>query len=75
MTAAIRQPRASRAARFTQADVARAIKGALAAGMRVAEAMVTRDGDIRLVFVTAEGVAASLPGNALDRWRDRRRAG
>jgi len=59
MTLAVRAPRSSRAARFTQADIARAIKGALAAGMRVAEVLLTRDGDIRLVFVTAEGAPSS----------------
>jgi hypothetical protein len=65
MTIAVRAPRSSRAARFTQADIARAIKGALAAGMRVAEAMVTKDGEIRLIFVAAEGVAR-LPKNDWD---------
>jgi hypothetical protein len=59
MSAAVRTPRSSRAARFTQPDIARALKGALAAGMRVAEALVTRDGDIRLVFVTADGAPSS----------------
>ena len=63
MTTPTRQ-RPSRAARFTQRDLVRAIKGALAAGMRVAEAMVTRDGDIRLVFAEAGAVAQS--GNPLD---------
>ena len=65
MSGTARQSRAGRAARFTQRDIVRAIKGAVAAGMRVAEAMVTRDGDIRLVFVTAEGVAPS-PKNDWD---------
>ena len=65
MTAPIRPPRPRRAARFTQSDLARALKAALAAEQRVAEALVTRDGDIRLIFVTAEGVAAS-PKNDWD---------
>jgi hypothetical protein len=65
MTVAARAPRSSRAARFTQRDVARALKGALEAGMRVAEAMVTRDGDIRLVFALGATVPSS--GNPLDK--------
>jgi hypothetical protein len=59
MSGATRQSRPSRAARFTQADIGRAIKGAVAAGMRVAEAMVTRDGDIRLIFSIPGDVAQS----------------
>jgi hypothetical protein len=56
---------ARRPATFKQADLARALKGALQAGLKVAEAIITRDGGIRLIFVTAEGVAP-LPKNDWD---------
>ena len=60
MTVAARRPRPP--SRFTQRDLVRALKGALAAGLVVAEAMVTRDGDIRLVF----GEPVSHSRNPLD---------
>jgi hypothetical protein len=53
-----------RRAAFRQADLARALKAAVSAGMRVAEVLVTREGDIRLVL-GEPGVA--LSGNPLDR--------
>ena len=56
---------ARRPATFRQADLARALKAALQAGMRVAEALITQDGSIKLVFVNT-GVASSTV-NPLDR--------
>lgn len=50
--------------RFTQADVARAIKGAKAAGMDVSRVEVMPDGRI----VLAAPTPVSEPVNALDRW-------
>jgi hypothetical protein len=48
-----------------QADLLRALKAALQAGMKVAEALIARDGSIRLVFDTGQGVASSTD-NPLD---------
>jgi hypothetical protein len=45
-------------ARFTQADITRALKGAAAAGLTVA-LEITLDGAIRLIPVEARPVAAS----------------
>lgn len=61
MTAPIRQPRASRAARITQAEVARALKGALeAAGTKVERVEVEVGGiTIRVVLAEAGAVAQS----------------
>ena len=55
-----------RPASFRQADLARALKAALQAGLAVASAVITRDGDIRLVFDTGQGVPSSTV-NPLDR--------
>ena len=54
-------PRA--AARFTQADVARAVKGARTAGLVVGSVEILADGTIRLV--PAEQIKQDAP---LDRW-------
>jgi hypothetical protein len=59
MTIAARAPRARRAAPFTQRDLVRALKAALAAGLQVAEVLVARDGDIRLIFSSPGAVAQS----------------
>ena len=61
VTAHARQPRASRAARITQAEVARVLKGALeAAGTKVERVEVEVGGiTIRVVLAQAEGVAQS----------------
>lgn len=50
---------------FKQADVTRAIKGALAAGMKVARAEIDQTGKI-IVFSPSED--AIKPANELDRW-------
>ncbi|MBK0022169.1 hypothetical protein D3C80_1329630 [compost metagenome] len=50
---------------FKQADVTRAIKGALAAGMKVARAEIDQTGKI-IVFSPSED--AIKPKNELDRW-------
>jgi len=57
---------ARRPVAFKQADIVRALKGAIAAGMKVAECFIARDGSIRLVFATAEGVPSSPPKNDWD---------
>ena len=54
-----------RPATFRQADLTRAIKAALAAGLQIASAAITRDGDIRLSFAVA-GVASSEPNEPND---------
>jgi hypothetical protein len=76
MTAAVQEPRPSRAARFKQVDVTRGFKAAKMAGVRIAIEIVRgiASDTMRLVMLTeAEGVAPS--GNPLDRWRGKRRAG
>ena len=65
MSAPIPTPRASRAARVKQADVARAIKGALATGLKVVAVEVAWDGTIRLVL--SETAAVPSSGNPLDK--------
>jgi hypothetical protein len=65
MSAPIRQPRAGRAARVKQVDVARAIKGALAAaGAMVARVEVEVNGIVIRVVLSEAGVA---PSDDLDR--------
>jgi hypothetical protein len=56
---------ARRPASFRQADLTRALKAAAQAGLRVAEALITRDGSIRLVFAISDPVPVS--GNPLDK--------
>jgi hypothetical protein len=48
------------------ADLLRALKAALQAGMTIAEALITRDGSIRLVFATATGAVFSRQENDWD---------
>ncbi|MCX2698356.1 hypothetical protein [Ochrobactrum chromiisoli] len=50
---------------FKQADVTRAIKGAIAAGMKVARAEIDQTGKI-IVFSPSED--ALKPTNELDKW-------
>jgi hypothetical protein len=59
MTAPTRQSRARRAARFTQADIARAIKGAAAAGVLVQQVTIDQDGRISVVLAGTQSVAPS----------------
>lgn len=54
----------SRASAFRQADLTRAIRGALAAGQKVASAKIDKDGSIVVLF--GEG-APSQRQNPLDR--------
>jgi len=51
---------------FTQADVARAIKGARAAGMNVVRVEVMQDG--RIVLAAPTPTPTPEPANALDQW-------
>lgn len=58
---------ATRAAHVTQADIARALKAAQAAGLTVAEFITTKDG-VRVV--TAEGSGSTAAANPWDRFLD-----
>lgn len=55
---------ANRAAPFTQADVTRALKGAIAAGLKVREVIATTEG-VRLIF--GEPVKTDEKENAFKR--------
>ena len=59
-------------ARFTQRDLTRALKAAVQAGLQVAEALVTRDGDIKLLFSAGAAVSKSEPEKALNEWLGKR---
>ena len=50
---------------FKQADVTRAIKGAIAAGMKVVRAEIDQSGKIVIVSPSEE---APTPANDLDKW-------
>lgn len=50
---------------FKQADVTRAIKGAIAAGMKVARAEIDQSGRIVVVSPSEETMK---PANDLDKW-------
>lgn len=52
----------ARATRFRQADVTRALRGAIAAGQRVARAEIDPNGKIVIVF----GAGAPVSGNEWD---------
>lgn len=56
----------SRRARFTQADIRRAAKGAEAAGLAVSRVEIDPDGKIVIVF--GQGPAQE-PATALEVWR------
>ncbi len=51
-------------ARFRQADVRRAVKGAQDAGVDITGVEITRDGTIRLLFAKKEQTQSS----AMDAW-------
>lgn len=55
----------TRAARFSQADVTRAVKAVERAGLQVAGAKISPDGSI--VVLTGEGLPANDIGNPLER--------
>lgn len=55
-----------RRATFTQRDLVRALKAARGAGLQVVEALISRDGDLRLVFATAQTVPSSQERNSWD---------
>ncbi len=55
---------------FKQADVSRALKGAVNAGLSVARAEIDAAGRIVLVFTSPERVEA--PASALEDWKARR---
>lgn len=56
---------------FRQADVSRALKGALAAGMKPTRAEITAEGRIVLSF---EDGTSPEPADAFDNWKRRRDA-
>lgn len=67
-TARSHKPMSKTPAPFTQADVRRAIGGALAAGARLAGASIDRQtGNIELKFADSE--ATSGDGTEYDRWK------
>lgn len=51
----------TRAAGFKQADATRALRAAVAAGMKPSECVIGRDGSIRLVFGEAPVVGTANP--------------
>lgn len=51
----------TRAARFLQADATRALRAAVAAGMKPSECVICPDGAIRLVFGDAPVVGTANP--------------
>lgn len=61
---------AARRQAFRQADVARAVKGAVSAGLKVGRVEVDQDG--RIVIVSGEETAR--PDTAFDEWRAKRDA-
>ncbi|WP_372425840.1 hypothetical protein [Salinarimonas chemoclinalis] len=60
-----------RPAPFTQADVARAVKGAASAGLRVGRVEIAPDG--RIIVVSAEAAAPREPSDPFDAWKESRR--
>lgn len=60
------------ATRFKQADVARALKGALAAGFEVGAVEIGADGQIRIVAASKAIDNSSL--NPFDQWKAKRDA-
>ncbi len=56
----------SRRQAFRQADVARALKGALSAGMKPTQVEVTAEGRIVLSF---EEAAKPAPADSFDAWK------
>ena len=59
----------TRRARFRQADLARAIKAALAAGLNPSQVVIEPTGELRLTFDNAASMPAG-PENPLDRLLD-----
>ena len=53
-------------ARFTQRDLARAIRGVLQGGAQVASVRIDRDGNIFLNLVQLQAVASSAESNTWD---------
>jgi hypothetical protein len=52
-------------AAFTQSDITKAVKGAIAGGMTIASIDITRDGNIKLWHTSPE----SEPANAREAWK------
>ena len=58
---------------FRQADVERAVKAALSAGLSIGAVEVTQSGTIRVI--TTNEVGATVPELAFDQWRASKDAG
>lgn len=56
----------ARSVAFRQADITRAMKGAIAAGLKPSRADIDRDGKITLVFGEA---APPEPATDFDKWK------
>ncbi|MBL0405487.1 hypothetical protein JKG68_16075 [Microvirga aerilata] len=64
----------NRPGRFRQADVARAVRGATAAGMKVSRVEIEADGRIVLVSGDPARRDSDTADSALDTWRAKRDA-
>lgn len=62
-------PRMTQRARFRQADLVRALKAAVAAGVKPAQVVIEPTGELRLTFDNAASMPAG-PENPLDRLLD-----
>jgi hypothetical protein len=67
--------RARREPPFRPSDVKRAIKGALAAGVKDPTVRVELPDGTSIVISSAPAPVPASPGNPLDEWREKRRAG
>lgn len=61
-----------RRAPFTQADIARALKGAASAGLRVARLEIDAEG--KIVIISETGAPPPEPATEFDAWRAKRHA-
>ena len=60
--------------RFKQADIARAVKGAIAAGLHVSRVEIDAEGKLVLVFGSPDRQDPASPQSAYEAWRAKRDA-